>query len=153
MATTATATSTTRRTDPGPVRAAGLAATGLAAAGTLYGAHDWTEITVTLTVLAIAASVVFGYVVPRALANDSAGGTALALSVPAVLLLLPAFWSGLPMILGLAGAMVGNAGRNAPSGSGKSITALILGALAVLGYLAIYIGDGILGGNAGFLFD
>ena len=93
------------------------------------------------------------YVVPRALRKDSAGGTALGLSIPAVLLLLPAFWSGLPMILGVAGAMVGNAGRNAPSGSGKSITALILGALAVLGYLAIYIGDGLLGGNAGFLFD
>lgn len=153
MATTATATPTTRRVDPGPVRAAGLAATAVAAAGTLYGAHDWTEVTVTLTVLGIASAVVFGYVLPRTLRKDSPGGTALALSIPAVLLLLPAFWSGLPMVLGVAGAMVGYAGRNAPSGSGRSITALILGALAVLGYLAIYIGDGIIGGNAGFLFD
>ncbi len=133
--------------------AVGLAATVLAAAGTVYGAHDWTEIAVTLPGLAVAAAFVFGYVVPRALRKDSAGGTALALSIPAVLLTLPAFWTGLPMILGAAGVVVGNAGRNARSGGGTSITGLVLGALAVLGYLVIYIGDGIMAGNAGFLFD
>lgn len=131
----------------------GLAATFVAGVCILYGAHHWTEIAVTSTALVVTAAVVFGYVVPRALYRQSAGGTALALSVPAILILLPAFWSGLPMVLGVAGVMVGNAGRNADTGSRKSIAGLVLGAVAVLGYLAIYIGDAIIAGNAGFLFD
>ncbi|MDP9441695.1 MAG: hypothetical protein M3P34_05890 [Actinomycetota bacterium] len=154
MTTTVTsATTTARRPAPASVWGGGLAATVLAAAGTLYGAHDWTEIAVTVPVLAVVAAFVFGFVVPAAMRKESAGGTALGLSIPAVLLTLPAFWSGLPMVLGVAGVMVGNAGRNARSGGGKCIAGLVLGALAVLGYLAIYIGDGIIGGNAGFLFD
>lgn len=85
--------------------------------------------------------------------RPSAGGTALALSIPGLVLLLPAFWSGLPLVLGVGGMVLGNHGRSAPSGAGKSIAALVLGALTVLGYFAIYIGDGIVSGNAGFLFD
>ena len=50
------------------------------------------------------------------------------------------------------GSCVGNAGRRAPSGAGKCIAATVLGALAAVGYLAIYISDGMNGG-AGFLFD
>jgi hypothetical protein len=90
--------------------------------------------------------------VTRALRKDSAGGTALGLSVPAVLLLVPAFWSGLPLVLGVAGLVVGNAGRGARSGGGKCVAAVALGALACLGYVAIYVSDG-LNGGAGFLFD
>lgn len=141
------------RTSAGSAWVGGLAATTVAAAGTVYGAHNWTEIVVTVSVLAVVAAFVFGYVVPRALRTESAGGTALALSIPALVLVLPAFWTGLPMVLGVAGVMVGNAGRDARSGSGKSIAGLVLGALAILGYLAVYIGDGIIAGNAGFLFD
>jgi hypothetical protein len=48
--------------------------------------------------------------------------------------------------------VVGNAGRNAPSGAAKSIAGLGLGVLAILCYFAIYIGDGIISGRAGFLF-
>jgi hypothetical protein len=130
-----------------------IATTLIAAAGTVYGAHDWREIIVVLPVMAVAAALVFGLVVPRALRKESAGGTALGLAIPAVLLTLPAFWSGLPLILGVGGFVVGHAGRNARTGSGKCLTAVVLSALAVLGYLAIYITDGMIGGNAGFLFD
>jgi len=151
---TATATPTTSpRPTAASVWTAGVAATVLAASGTAYGAHDWTEIVVTIPALVVVAAFVFGYVLPRALSKESAGGTALALSIPAVLLTLPAFWTGLPVVLGVAAAIVGNAGRNARSGGGRCIAGLVLGALAVLGYLAIYIGDGIIDGNAGFLFD
>jgi hypothetical protein len=125
----------------------------IAAAFTVYGAHNWAEIALSVTVLAVVTTVVFGLVVPRALRKDSAGGTALGLSIPAVLLIVPAFWSGLPLVLGVAGFLVGNAGRHARTGSGKCIAALVLGSLAVLGYLATYITDGIIAGNAGFLFD
>jgi hypothetical protein len=136
-----------------PVTPIALGAALVAAAGTVYGAHDWPEIVVVTAVIAASTAVVFGVVVRRALSRPSAGGTALALSVPAALLLVPAFWSGLPLVLGVAGAVVGDAGRNSREGSGKSIAGLVLGVLTVLGYLAIYIGDGIVGGNAGFLFD
>jgi hypothetical protein len=136
-----------------PITPIALGTALVAAAGTVYGAHDWREIIVVAAVIAVSSAVVFGVVVRRALSRPSAGGTALALSVPAALLLLPAFWSGLPLVLGVAGAVVGDAGRNAREGSGKSIAGLVLGVLAVLGYLAIYIGDGIVAGNAGFLFD
>lgn len=119
----------------------------------IYGAHHWTEIMVSSTILVVVTALVFGLVVPRALRKESAGGTALALSVPAVLLVPPAFWSGLPLVLGVAGMIVGNAGRTARSGSGKAVAGLVLGALAVLLYAATYIGDVLTGGGAGFLFD
>ena len=118
-----------------------------------YGAHDWTEIIVSASVLVAVAAVVFGLVLPKALRKESAGGTGLALSVPAVLLTVPAFWSGLPLVLGVAGMIVGNTGRNARTGSGKCIAALVLGALAVLGYAAIYVSDLVINGSTGFLFD
>ena len=140
--------STTTRTVAGIGLATGL----IAAAGTAFGAHDWTEIIVVWGVIAVATFLVFGLVVPRALRNESAGGTALGLSVPALLLLVPAFWSGLPLVLGVAGLVVGSAGRGAPSGSGKCIAAVVLGSLATVGYFAVYISDGMSGG-AGFLFS
>ena len=79
-------------------------------------------------------------------AAASAGGTALTLALLAALLTLPAFWSGLPLILG-SGRAPRLAGRNAATGAGKSAAAIGIGALAVLGYLTIYIVDGLLMGN------
>ena len=96
-----------------PSRGIGLASALVAAAGTAFGAHDWSEIAVVWGVIAVATLLVFGLVVPRALRKESAGGTALGLSIPALVLLLPAFWSGLPLVLGVAGLVVGNAGRRA----------------------------------------
>ena len=130
----------------------GLASALVAAAGTAFGAHDWGEIAVVWSVIAVATLLVFGLVVPRALRKESAGGTALGLSIPALVLLLPAFWSGLPLVLGVAGLVVGNAGRRAHSGAGKCIAAVVVGTLAAVGYLAVYIADGMNGG-AGFLFS
>lgn len=112
-----------------------------AAALTVYGAHDLGEIVVVVTGILATVVGVYGFLLPRALRRESAGGTALTLSLMAVALALPAFWSGLPMVLGVAGAMLGYAGRTASSGSGKSIAAVVLGALAVLAYLSIYVGE------------
>lgn len=114
---------------------------------TVLGAHHLGEVVVVLAVIAVATGVVFGLLLPKALRRPSAGGTALGLSVPAVLLTLPAFWSGLPLILGVAGAMLGYAGRGATSGSGKSIVACALGLLAAVAYLTIYVVDGLVLGN------
>lgn len=153
--TTTTATTYADRHAPAVRTAvlAGAAAALVASALTTYGAHGWPEILVTVPVILVTTALAFGVVVPRALRKDSAGGTALGLSIPAVLLVLPAFWAGLPLVLGLAGLVVGNAGRTGRSGAGKCIAAVVLGAVAVLGYATIYVMDAGVSGNAGFLFD
>jgi hypothetical protein len=146
-----TATSAGRPVDTHPL--AYGAGVGVVAAGlTTAFAHDWTEVAFSVGLIAVVAAAVFGLVVPRSLRKASAGGTALGLSIPAVLLTLPAFWSGLPLVLGVAGLVVGNHGRMAASGARKSIVAVVLGALAVISYLAIYVMSGI-AGETGFLFD
>lgn len=111
------------------------------------GAHSLREVAVVLAVAAVVTAAVYGLLLPRSLRRESAGGTALTLALLAALLTLPAFWSGLPLILGAAGVLLGLAGRNAATGAGKSVTAIGVGALAVLGYLTIYIVDGLLMGN------
>ncbi len=123
------------------VTPAALAVTVAATALTIYGAHDVREVVVVLAILAAVVVGVYGFLVPRRLARPSAGGTALTLSLIAAVLLLPAFWSGLPLALGVAGAMLGYAGRNAPTGSGKSTAALVIGMIAGIGYFAVYVLD------------
>lgn len=121
-----------------------LAAAGvLAAAGalTVYGAHDLREVVVVLAVLVTVVVGVYGYLLPRALSRPSAPGTALTLSVVAAVLLLPAFWSGLPLALGVAGALLGHAGRDAVDGSRTSVAAMLIGVLACVGYVAVYVLD------------
>lgn len=150
--TTISTTPTTR-----PVRSSAIFTIGAAALvggfWIFYGAHNWLEILISMSMLALATALLLGIVLPRALRKESAGGTALTLSVLAVLVTVPAFWSGLPIVLGVAGMVVGRAGRSAQSGSGKCIAAVVLGALAVASYLAIYVLDALVAGNSGFLFD
>jgi len=145
---TPVASSTSTRS-PAPI---GALVALVASAATVTGAHNWAEIVITVPVILVATGLVFGLVAPRALRKESAGGTALGLSIPAVLLLLPAFWAGVPFVLGVAGVMVGNAGRTARTGAGACIAGLVLGALAAVGYLAIYASE-IAAGNLGFLLD
>jgi hypothetical protein len=105
------------------------------------GAHDVGEIVSMVALCAVVAGGVFGYVLPRAMREESAPGRALTLSVLGLLLIVPAFWSGLPMVLGAAGALLGHAGRNASAGSRTSTAALVIGLLAVAGYWASYVTD------------
>lgn len=114
---------------------------------TALGAHGIPEMVVVLATIVVVTGGVYGFLLPRALIRPSAGGTALALSVVALLLTLPAFWSGLPLVLGVAGGMLGYVGRGAPSGSGKAIAGCVLGLLAAMAYLAIYVVDGVIMGN------
>lgn len=114
------------------------------AALTIYGAdHRW-EIAIVLAGIVVALVGIYGYLLPRKLTQESASGTALILSSIAALVLLPAFWSGQSLILGAAGALLGYAGRRAPSGRRKSIAAIVVGTLAMAGYFAVYILDAIL---------
>lgn len=148
--TTIHATQTATRTSS--AAGAGIVSALVASAATTLFAHDWGEVAFSVPFILVASGLVFGLVVPRALRKESAGGTALGLSIPAVLLTLPAFWIGLPLVLGVAGLVVGNAGRTARSGGGKCIAAVVLGAIAVLGYVAIYVMSYALG-ETGFLLD
>jgi hypothetical protein len=147
-----TPTTTTPATETRSPAALGAVAALVAVALSVLGAHDWSEIALEVGMIVVGYALVFGLVVPRALRKESAGGTALGLAIPAARLVLPAVWSGLPLILGVAGIVVGNAGRSARTGAGKCIAAVVLGSLTVIAYAAIYVGD--LGaGNWGFLFD
>lgn len=130
-----------------PMPVLGLLTFAVATVWTSLGAHDVREIVVVTAVAAVVAAGVYGWLLPRALAKPSAGGTALTLSLIAAVLSPLAFWSGLPLILGVAGAFLGYAGRHARAGSGMSIAALAIGALAIIAYLTIYIVDGLLMGN------
>ena len=137
---------------PRTAAAAGTTATALAALLALLFAHGWREVAVVVPVLVAVAAWVFGYVVPRALRRAETGGIALALALPAALLVVPAFWSGLPLVLGVAAVIVGNHGRHGRTRPGAAIAALALGALTVVFFLSIYVMEAI-AGNTGFLFD
>lgn len=128
----------------GPRRAlvpVGIASFSAAAFWTAMGAHETRELLVVVVVCAVVATGVFGFLLPHALREESAPGRAMTLSVLGLLLIVPAFWSGLPMILGAAGALLGYAGRNAGAGAKGSVTALVIGLLAVVGYWASYVTD------------
>ena len=55
-----------------------------------------------------------------------------------------AFWAGLTPILAGGGALLGWAGRDADRGRGMSWAAVVIGAVALVGYLAIYVTDAII---------
>jgi hypothetical protein len=84
---------------------------------------------------------IYPLVVVPGLRKESAAGRALVLGIVGVLLIVPAFWSGLPMILGAAAALLGYAGRRAGTGSGKATAAFVLGTLSMVGYVASYVSD------------
>ncbi len=92
-------------------------------------------------VIAVASGLVFGLFVPRALkriaATGQAGVGALVLSVLALLLVVPGYWTGLPPVLAAGGIVVGLAGRTATR-SGMAIAAVVIGLLAVVADVAIY---------------
>ena len=149
MTTTLTTTESHTLT-PGAVRGIGAGVGLVAATLTTLFAHDWAEVISMVALIAVVTGVVFGVAVPRSLRGERPGRPALAYAIVAALVSVPAFWTGLPLVLGVAAMILGNAGRTARAGAGASIAALVIGALASLFYLAIYIEEG-MAGNTGFL--
>lgn len=147
-----------QRTEAGPARPRSviwLAVIGLAVttALTVYGADSRAELALVLPLIIVTVIGVYGFVLPRTLGRPSRGGTALLLSGIAIVVLLPAFWSGESFLLGAAGALLGSA-RTAVSTesrrrSKRAIAAVILGLVAAVGYLAIYVLDAILPPSGG----
>lgn len=128
----------------------GVATALVAATLTTLFAHGWGEVISMVALIAVVSAVVYGVVVPRGLRRGGAGGTTLTLGVLAALTAFPAFWSGMPFVLGVAAVLLGAPGRTAREGAGRSVAGLVLGALSALFYLAIYVVEGI-AGHTGFL--
>lgn len=116
-------------------------AAGLAAWGT-FGESDakTSDYLIVLAIIGVAALVVFGWVVPRALRKESAGVTALVLAVLSVLT-IGVFWAGLPPVLAAGAVVLGLAGWDAPRRPWLCRAAVVIALFAVVGDIAIYIGD------------
>lgn len=148
MTTTTTTPTTQTTTDHATARrvlpwTAGIT-TAVAVTLSITRSHSMPEWIVEVLVELVAAALLFGLVVPRGLRRASAGGRGIAMGVVAVLLVVPAFWAGLPLLLGAAAALLGSAGRRADRGAGSAVAALVLGLLGVAAYVAIYLTDFIL---------
>jgi hypothetical protein len=91
-------------------------------------------------VIVVTALVVLGVVVPRWETRPNAAGVGLGLSIAGLLLVAPAFWSGLPAVLATGGVLLGGAARRQGRG-GVATAAIVLGTLALIGYAAIYVAD------------
>jgi hypothetical protein len=149
-ATTATGTTgyATRAADVAAHRrttgVVGLATWAVATVFIVINAHDTAEMIISPAIAAVVAIGLFGWLLPSRMVAG-APGTALTLSVLAVPLTVVAFWSGVPVLLGVAGAMLGAASVGA--GRNRSYAAVGLGALAVTGYLVLYVVVGLLMGD------
>ena len=80
--------------------------------------------------------VVFGIVLPRALRQTSAPGTALTLAALGAVLVAFVFWSGLVLPLAVGGLI---AGRHTKSTAGT--IAVALSVLTMVAYVAVYVSD------------
>ncbi len=93
---------------------------------------------VVVLVLLVVAAVLFVVVVPRASRSNRPAVAGLVCSILGLLLLV-AFWSGLPIVLGTAGVLLGRMGRT--TGRGLALAAVIVGVAAIaLDFLA-FLGD------------
>ena len=119
------------------VFAVGLDAIGVYADGSGSDSHGTREFLIVAAIVAIAAAAVFGWVVPRLLEREAAGGPALALSVLGLLSVL-VFWTGLPPVLAGAGALLGWAGRDASRGAALCKAAMVVGVLALVADVVIF---------------
>lgn len=113
-------------------------AAALAAWGTWGGDEDHStgDYLIVLAVIAVSAAIVYGLVLPR----WGTPRTGIILGVLAVLSIV-VFWSGLPVVLGIAAIVIGLSYRGSKEGSGAATAALVLGALALVGSVVVYIID------------
>lgn len=134
MTTTTTAARHHQTTDHRlTAAAAGLLSFAVASYFIATNAHDNGEIYFSAGLAAVVSVALFGWLVPTRMATG-APATALTLGILAALLVLPAFWSGLPLLLGVAGILVGRA-----STGKRAVVAVALSALATVVYLYLYV--------------
>jgi hypothetical protein len=122
---------------------AGLAvavAAALGAWGSFGDNGDFGDYWPVLLIIAVLAAIVFGFAVPRAVRGAwPLARTGLILSVLG-LLTVAAFWSGAPPIFAFPGILLGYSARQRGE-SGLATAAIVVGVLAIVADIAIYIGD------------
>ena len=123
---------------------AGATTWAVATAFILTNANSVGEMWISPAIAAVVAIGLFGWLLPGRMVTG-APGTALTLSALAVPLTVVAFWSGVPVLLAVAGAMLGAASIEA--GRKRAYAAMGLGALAVTGYLVLYVVVGLIMGD------
>lgn len=137
---------------------AGAAAAVVAAGIAIYGAYgdphaqasQESAVPFLAVVDVVIAAVVFGLLVPRALRSGSARWGLITSIVSVVA--LAAFWSGAPIVLGAAGALIGARGRQRArengTPAGGHTAALVLGAVVVVATVAwTVLGNTVMTGN------
>ena len=126
------------RTSTLPIALIAIATAALLAAWGTFGeeTHATREYLVVLSLIAVAALLVFGWAVPRALRSTAAGWTAIVLGALGIVTVL-VFWSGLPPVFASGAALLGWGQRE----TGRGKVALVLGTLAIIADIAVYIVD------------
>ena len=101
------------------------------------------EFLVTTGIIVVSTAIVFGLVIPRALARGGSPRIALALSLLG-LILAAAYWSGLPPVLAVGGIVLA---RRTTEGEGAAMArvALYVGVVALVADVAMLAVDGIVG--------
>lgn len=128
----------------------GLASLAVGAAVAVYGAYGDPHpkasqehaVPFICGVLAVVAVAIFGALVPAGLRGITSrpgrwSGWALTVGIVALVATPVAFWSGLPVVLGTAAALLGAAGRQGAGGRGRATAALWLGAFAAVASVAV----------------
>jgi hypothetical protein len=133
---------------PLPPRTIGLSAvvaiavSALLAAWGTFGDEDSStgDYVFVLVIIGVLAAIVYGFVVPRAARGIwPMARTGLILSILGLLAVI-VFWSGAPPIFAFAGLLLGYFGREREP-SGLATGAILLGVMALIADVAIYIAD------------
>jgi hypothetical protein len=119
--------------------AVGLNALGVYADGK-GGDASTVEFLVITGVIVVTTALLVGLLVPRVLGSAKAGVVGLVLALFAVLF-VPVFWSGLTPAFAVGGVLLGLSARRTGSRAGLGTAAIVIGALAGMAYVALYVGD------------
>jgi hypothetical protein len=102
--------------------------------------HGWGEFFIVCGFSLVAVALVFGLAVHRLQDSPRAGAVGLGLSILGLLTVV-AFWAGITPALAVGGVLLGMAARRSGRQAGIGTAAIAVGALAAVGYVAIYLGD------------
>jgi hypothetical protein len=98
---------------------------------------------IVVVVVLVIAAIVFFLIVPRGERSNRPAVPGLACSIIGLLLVFPAFWSGLPIVLGAAGFVLGQAGRGSRRATGGwyALGAIVVGIAAIAVNLLVLLFD------------
>jgi hypothetical protein len=144
MSTTTHAPTTTRPATLPAAVATFVASCVLTSLGTVASGtsdeHGWGEFFMVCGFSLVAVVLVFGLAVARLQDGPRAGAVGLALSILG-LLTVAVFWAGVTPALAVGGVLLGMGARRTGQRTMLGTAAMAVGALAIVGYVAIYLGD------------